>query len=296
MFTPLKKSLSVSLLVLFAHVGSVHAQASQPQALVEFQGQVFTTQDLEAELGRLAPDVRNSILFKKENLLQVVSNLFVRRIMARDAEKHGVLKDPTNAIIYRQAQDKAASDMFMTWMDARSKPPLAELDRRAQEIYKVEAKRFHISETVKASHILFMGDDAKAQAEAALAKLKAGSDFEAMAKELSKDPGSANKGGDLGFFDRGRMVPVFEETAFKLNVGELSEPVQSPFGVHIIKVTDKKPARQRPYDEVKDELYKEVIAKAQSDARMKYANEVMTNAKTSPELLDELVNKFKAGN
>jgi len=84
-------------------------------------------------------------------------------------------------------------------------------------------------------------------------KLKAGEEFSSLAKECSECPSSA-KGGDLGYFRRGRMVKPFEEAAFALEPGEISEVVQTRFGYHLIKVTDKKPESIVPYDEAKEEI------------------------------------------
>src|SRR5262249_61240498 len=81
--------------------------------------------------------------------------------------------------------------------------------------------------------------EARTKAEDVLAKVKAGSDFAELAKKESQDPGSASKGGDLGLFARGRMVPAFEAAAFALEPGGVSDIVETPFGFHIIKVDEK---------------------------------------------------------
>ncbi|MGG0238235.1 peptidylprolyl isomerase PrsA [Bacillus rhizoplanae] len=87
-------------------------------------------------------------------------------------------------------------------------------------------------------------------------QLNSGASFEELAKKYSEDTVSKNNGGDLGYFGPGKMVPEFEEAAYKLNVGEISEPVKSPKGYHIIKLTDKK--ELKPYDEVKDSIRKTI--------------------------------------
>lgn len=105
---------------------------------------------------------------------------------------------------------------------------------------------------IKASHILV---DTKEEADAILADLKAGKDFATLAKQKSKDTGSAANGGDLGdFFGKGAMVAEFEDAAFKLKKGELSDVVQTQYGFHIIKVTDVKEAVIPPYDEKKADV------------------------------------------
>src|SRR5439155_989667 len=108
---------------------------------------------------------------------------------------------------------------------------------------------------VRARHILVKtaadaGADAKAaarkKAEELLAKVKAGGDFAALAKERSEDAGSAANGGDLGLFTRGRMTPAFEEAAFALQGGGLSDVVETPFGFHVIKVEEHRPGGAKP--------------------------------------------------
>ncbi|MCM3662900.1 peptidylprolyl isomerase [Mesobacillus subterraneus] len=113
---------------------------------------------------------------------------------------------------------------------------------------------------IKASHILV--EDEKT-AQEVKKKLDAGAKFEDLAKEYSKDPGSAAQGGDLGFFGPGKMVPEFEEAAYALEVNKISEPVKSQHGFHIIKVTEKK--EKESYDKMKDELEYE-LKLAQLDA------------------------------
>ena len=99
-------------------------------------------------------------------------------------------------------------------------------DRMTKDPYTIQ---------VNASHILVEDD---ANAKIVLEKVKAGEDFAELASEYSKDPGSAANGGSLGYFPRGVMVPEFEEVAFSLGVGEISDIVESQFGYHIIKVED----------------------------------------------------------
>jgi len=123
--------------------------------------------------------------------------------------------------------------------------------------------KFTEPEQVRARHILVKtaadaGADAKAaarkKAEELLAKVKAGADFAALAKERSEDAGSAANGGDLGLFTRGRMTPAFEEAAFALQGGGLSDVVETPFGFHVIKVEEHRPGGAKPLETVHDEI------------------------------------------
>ncbi|MFC5403909.1 peptidylprolyl isomerase [Cohnella soli] len=128
--------------------------------------------------------------------------------------------------------------------------PVSDADLKAYYEKNKDSKFATTPKQVKASHILVA---TKEEADKILADLKAGKDFATLAKEKSTD-GSKDKGGDLGFFGAGQMVPEFEKAAFALKKGELSDVVQSQFGFHIIKVTDIKEAVVKPYDEIKDEV------------------------------------------
>jgi peptidyl-prolyl cis-trans isomerase D len=125
--------------------------------------------------------------------------------------------------------------------------------------YEDNPQQFSTPEQVRASHILLKteGKDeaaVKKQAEELLAKIKGGADFAALATKVSEDTGSAEKGGDLDFFGRGAMVKPFEDKAFSLQPGEVSDVVQSEHGFHIIKVTDKKAATTRALDDARVQI------------------------------------------
>jgi foldase protein PrsA len=106
---------------------------------------------------------------------------------------------------------------------------------------------------IRASHILVKDEKTAKEIKA---KLDKGEDFAKLAKEYSQDPGSAQKGGDLGWFGPGKMVKAFEDAAYSLKVGEISQPVKTEFGYHIIKVTDKE--KKKSYEQMKDEIEFEV--------------------------------------
>ncbi|MBA7480571.1 Foldase protein PrsA [subsurface metagenome] len=106
-------------------------------------------------------------------------------------------------------------------------------------------------EEIKASHILLRTE---VEAKAILSQLKAGADFAELARRESIDPTTKEKGGDLGFFSRGKMTPAFEEAAFALEAGEFSEVVETPYGYHIIKVDEKKPAQEPNLELVREEI------------------------------------------
>lgn len=249
--------------------------------IVQGFGVVVTGTDLLAEVQRLPPEARAATLSRKENVAQLGSNIYLRRALASEAEKEGLANDPLVAAALKIARDRVLSDAHLAQLDAKNRPADAALDAAAATTYKANPARFEVPAQIRASHILVAkGDDARPKAEKLLADLKNGADFAALAKEHSADTGSAIKGGDLGFFGKGRMVPSFEEAAFALqNPGDLSGLVESEFGYHIIKLEASRPAGTLPFDEVRDALRREASTKITNEARSREQKRVMAAAR-----------------
>jgi peptidyl-prolyl cis-trans isomerase C len=217
---------------------------------------------------------------------QLLNDLIDRQLLLDAASKEEVTSEDVDAEIKKfksQFPDEAIFDAQMkqagmsseklqndvreelkirSWMEDQVK--VSEVsDADAKTFYDSNIKEFAQPETVKASHILFMvdadapADVVKKQEEAAkkaAVRAKGGEDFTALAKELSEEPGAKESGGDLGFFPKDRMVPEFANAAFAANINDISEPVKTQFGWHVIKVTDKKAAGTVPFDEVDDQI------------------------------------------
>ncbi len=147
--------------------------------------------------------------------------------------------------------------------------------KEVKKFYKDNMARYDEPEQIKASHILFRvapnaspEDKAKkkASAEDVLKQLKKkGAKFEDLAKKFGEDP-TKDRGGDLGYFVKGRMVKAFEEAAWKLKKGKVSKLVETQFGFHIIKKTDYKKARKKPFKEVKEQIERSLMARKRNQA------------------------------
>ena len=163
-----------------------------------------------------------------------------------------------------QVKSDARQDMAISKLiDDEIAAKVAVKPEQVTDFYTKNPDQFKQGESVRASHILIAvpkGADAaakaqaRAKAEQVLKDVKAGKDFAALAKEHSSDPGSAANGGDLGFFQQGQMVGPFNDAAFSLAPGAVSELVETDFGFHIIKVAEKKAGRTIPLEEVKPQV------------------------------------------
>ena len=282
-----------------ALVWGTSAIASEPSALIQGPKFSITTMDIQADALRMPQEMRSIVLAKPQTLTQMASNLYARRSMAQQAEAEALDKDPTIAAALQIARDKVLSDAFMEKMDKANEPKPEAAEAMARAAYKAKPERFKSEEQVRARHILVAGTDAesKAKAEKILADIKAGGDFASLAKEHSADKSNADKGGDLGFFTRGKMVPEFETAAFTLaKAGDVSGVVETKFGFHIIQLQEKKSAGVRPYDEVKADLVKEIIASVKQDARIAYAQKMQQGVTTNAEAIAEFAAKQSAAN
>jgi peptidyl-prolyl cis-trans isomerase C len=160
-------------------------------------------------------------------------------------------------------------------MEAEAATGQAPADAQVREFYDKNPDKFKQDEAVRASHILFKVEESadaatkkkiKDQAEAVLKQVKAGADFGEMAKKHSAD-GSAQQGGDLNFFTKGQMVPAFDQAAFAMKPGEVSDIVTTQFGYHIIKVTERRAASTVPFEQVSDRI-KEYLTEQQKQQKV----------------------------
>ena len=146
------------------------------------------------------------------------------------------------------------------------------------KVYDDAIKQMGDEQEVRARHILVETED---QAKAVQADLKKGADFAELAKQKSKDPAAAD-GGDLGYFTKDQMVPEFADVAFKLDKGQISDPVKTAFGWHIIKVEDKRKKPVPTYDQVKDQLATVVVQQSQADLVNKLRNQAKIERMNAP--------------
>ncbi len=153
----------------------------------------------------------------------------------------------------------------------------AATDTAIQKTYDDVAKQQKPEEEVRARHILV---ESEPDAQAALKRVTGGEDFAKVANEMSKDPGS--KGGELGWFTKERMVPEFAEAAFKMQPGQISDPVKSQFGWHIIQLEERRQKQFPSLDQVRDQVTRYVVQKSQSELILKLREEAKVD-RTEPE-------------
>lgn len=173
-------------------------------------------------------------------------------------------------------------------------------DAELHAVYNASMDNFRMPDRVEAQHILIKTQGksdaekkaALAKAEDLLKQLKAGADFSELAKKNSDDTSNAPKGGDLGWFVRGQMVPEFDKAAFAMKPGEISGIVTTEFGYHIIKVNQKENARVKPFEEVKADLASELKKQRITEQVQKTADNIHDALAKSPGSAAEIAKKF----
>lgn len=231
------------------------AFAQQDKVVAKVDGIEIT----ESELALAADDLgeRTAQLPEERKREELINFLVDLKLGARAAKAAKIGEGPEFAKRLAYSRDKLLLDDYLTTESKKAATPEA-----AKKLFEDTVKTLKPEEEVRARHILVPEE---AQAKAALERLKKGEDFAKVAGELSKDPGSGKEGGDLGWFAKERMVPEFAEVAFKLEKGQLSEPVKSQFGWHVIKLEDKRTKPLPSFDEVKPQIDQYLVRKAQQD-------------------------------
>jgi peptidyl-prolyl cis-trans isomerase D len=204
----------------------------------------------------------------KLDIVPITPDAFKNQITVTDADLAGYFDKHKET--YRVGEKRKIKYAVVDVEKVRETVKVTDADIDA--FYKQNLQQYQTPEEVRASHILFKTEgkteaDVQAKADEVLKRAKAGEDFAALAKQYSEDESNSATGGDLNYFPRGAMVGEFENAAFSMKTGEISDLVKTSFGFHIIKKVDHKQATTRPVGEVRSELEEQLKwQKAQAEA------------------------------
>jgi peptidyl-prolyl cis-trans isomerase C len=220
--------------------------AASGEAVATYKGHTLTSGEVTKELERL-PAPSRTYLAAPDRKRQFVENLVMNDLLFQEGQKQGFDKDEE---IERQVADLRKRLVVQRVMKQYQTPPTI-TDEMVKAQYDQNPALYSTTQ-IRASHILVKDEK---EAKDILAQLRANPEkFADIAREKSADTTSAKKGGDLGTFGQGRMVPDFERVAFTLKQGEISDVVKTQYGYHIITVTERKEGEAKPFDQVKEQI------------------------------------------
>jgi peptidyl-prolyl cis-trans isomerase C len=286
--------VSLLLVMVFIH-GNVSAK--DDDVVAKIGDRKITISEFNKMLGYIDSEKQKLIEKNpqlKENLLQqYIQGIVISKL----AKKKGFDKNPEIKEQLEMIKDNYISIEYLK-KEVTNKVVVSEEDIKAY--YESHKDEFKTPEMVRSRHILIKTDPsasvndkkkAREKADDILKKIKAGEDFAKLASDSSDDTGSKPKGGELGFFTKGRMVKSFEDAAFSLKPGEVSGIVETQFGYHIIKVEEKKEPGMEPFDTAKEKIKQkllqeraktkvtEFIEKAMKEANIEVHTEILMGGK-----------------
>jgi peptidyl-prolyl cis-trans isomerase C len=244
------------------------------KVLAIVNGREITENDVKANISRF-PRERQNQFYSEEGRKQLLDQMVSFELIYNEALENGIEKDEQYL-----AQLELAKKELLT--QASINNLLSEVSVSEDEVkdyYNANKDLFIAPKTVTAKHILV---DSKEKADEVRAEIESGKSFEEAAQEYSSCPSKA-EGGNLGSFSKGQMVPEFEEAAFNLELNVVSQPVQTQFGFHLIKVEGKEESNSKSFDEVKGMIYNNILQERQNfkfmstteDLKKKYKVEIL---------------------
>jgi peptidyl-prolyl cis-trans isomerase C len=248
--------------------------------LVKVNDKSYTTAQVEKELAqearRLPPEVQQH-LTTKEGQKQFLDRLVRRELLIQEAERQKVEEQPDVA---EQVKAFRHELMLRTLVQKEIGDKVTVEDKDVQAYFQANPDEFS-GDRIRAKHILVETEDEAKQVVDRLNTKK--EPFEDVAKVASQDTFTAQKGGDLDYLGREQMIPEFAKAAFALKPGEVSGPVKTPFGFHIIKLVDRKKGQPLAFEQVKDQLKRRLLEQRQGDRFQAWLKELEGGAKITRE-------------
>jgi peptidyl-prolyl cis-trans isomerase C len=275
--------------LLAAGGSGAQTQGAPDDVLAENGLAKLTRADYETDLLRIPPDHRAEFAASPKRLTTMLNTLLIDKTLAREARDAGLDRDPEIMRRLALETDRFLAQAMIGRIEAQAAAAFdakeAEFVATARETYLMNKQKYRSPEQIRASHILF--DPMKHGNNAALAlaketrsKLLSGASFATLATELSDDPTAKSNAGELGWFGPGTMDPAFSKAAFALEkVGDLSEPVQSSFGWHIIRLDARRPPQDMTWEQARKLIMAELKQRFINEARERKLSAIRNDPK-----------------
>ncbi len=261
--------LAVAMVLASATAWSASKGDAGNKVLAKVGPYTLTLEEFNEQVNSLPPQMKMAVMQNAKLKRMFLDRWVQLTLLGMKAKDMGLDKDPDVQRRMDTLRNSLLAQELYRKKIQYKKDQIPE--SQLKKFYEEHKSEFTTPEMVRARHILIRVKDSKddkawkaARKEimGIKAKIAKGADFAEMAKKYSQDPGSKDRGGDLGYFGRGKMIKPFEDAAFSLKKGEVSDVVKTPFGYHLIKVEDKKPASVKPFKQVESQV-REKLAKEQ---------------------------------
>ncbi|MCB2184747.1 MAG: peptidylprolyl isomerase [Desulfobulbaceae bacterium] len=276
--------LAVSLILASTPLLKAEEEVLPDEILAQVGSLQLTSSYLSQMIEVMQPQIKVMLRSNPEMKKELIKQWVDINLLAKEAITYKLDQLPEVDIKIQEMRNRILVEALLNKRLDRQSPISRE---EITEYYDKHSQEFIRGEQVKAQHILIRVEadaneseqnDARERIDMIVKKLDKGEDFASLAQEYSEDPGSKDSGGNLGYFGRGQMVKEFEDAAFATEPGKTSPPVQTGFGWHLIHISDKKPSKQLPLEQVS----KQIKAKLRA----------IRNEKALKNLLEELKEKY----
>jgi len=265
------KKLYVVLVMVCVLMAFGCAKKVKEDVVATVNGKPITVTMLNEKIEKL-PEYYQT--FAAQHKKEIVDEMIVEELLYDEAKRRKLHNDPDMKELISDANRKILISRVIEDETKKSAPVS---DDDVKDYYEQNKEKYMIPEMVRASHILTSTEE---EAVKAKGELDRGADFVAVANEYSKDL-TKDRGGDLGYFKKGQMIPEFENAAFNLNIGETSDVIKTRFGYHVIRLTDRKPATYRNFEEVKDTVRTSIMRDKQRQSFDEFTKTLKDKAKIS---------------
>ncbi len=273
------KKFVLSLVFLF-FVSGLAAAKEGKEILAEVGPYKLTRAEFEAKLETAPPQIKMILAHQPQLKKALVERWVEISLLSLAAKDAGLEKDPE---VKARLDEVTKQILAQAYLEKKLLNQQRVSEEEVKAYYEKHREKYQEPRAVRARHILIevpqgatpeQEKEALKKAQRLRERILKGEDFAKLAQEYSADPGTKEKGGELGFFTQGQMVKEFEEAAFRLKPGEISEPVRTPFGYHLIQVEEVKEAKQRSFAEVKDRVREDLIQAKEEAALNKALKEL----------------------
>ena len=267
---------AVCMMALFGCSGKKEAETakdSKPSGpvLAEVGGTSITVDAFKKEMENLPPYLK-PMTETADGKKEMLETMIIRELIIQEAAKEGIENTPA---VKEKLEELKKRLVVEAYLKKKVEEQAKVSDEELKKFYEQNKDKFKTGDQVKASHIIVKTEK---EAKDLLAQVKAGGNFEELAKKNSTD-GAASKGGDLGWFSKGSMIPEFEKVAFAMKEGDISGVVKTKFGYHVIKLTGKRAAGARSFEEVKEQIKASMLPSKQQEVFQKLKDDLKKSGK-----------------